>query len=535
MIIEKYKVYFVVETKSTKATKGWTVMKISQVKISNFRGYKDQTTIDFNDLTVFVGKNDVGKSTVLEALDAFFNEGKGVIKLDKEDINKQELAEGNKDISIAVVFEDLPASLVIDSTNATTLQDEYLLNSQNKLEIIKIYPNAGKEKVFVKADHPSNSACADLLLKKQKDLQAIIKKNSISCNDEKKNAVMRKAIWKHYADDLQLQDAEIDVTKEDAKNIWDQLKNYMPLYSLFQSDRKNSDGDSEIQDPMKLAVQEILKDTSIQSSLNKIATEVDSKLKQVADRTLEKLKEMNPEVADSLNPVIPPAESLKWADVFKNVSISGDEDIPINKRGSGVKRLVLLNFFRAEAERRKTEKNVPDIIYAIEEPETSQHPEHQKKLIDAFIELSKGQHTQIVLTTHSPAIVKMLDFEHLKLIKGNHAKEVVNIERHNLPYPSLNEVNFLAFNESDDGYHNELYGYIESEGWLSDYKNGKQTRPYTRLKNNGQTQQENKIFSEYIRHQIHHPENTHNKRFTADELGQSISEMRTFIVGKQNA
>ena len=64
-------------------------MKISQVKISNFRGYKDETVIEFNDLTVFVGKNNVGKSTVLEALDIFFNEGKGVIKLDKDDINKQ--------------------------------------------------------------------------------------------------------------------------------------------------------------------------------------------------------------------------------------------------------------------------------------------------------------------------------------------------------------------------------------------------------------------------------------------------------------
>ena len=510
-------------------------MKIKQVKISNFRGYKDETTIDFNDLTVFVGKNDVGKSTVLEALDVFFNEGKGVIKLDKEDINKQGLAEGNKDISIAVVFDDLPTSLVIDSTNETTLQDEYLLNSDGNLEIAKNYQNAGKEKVSVKANHPSNPTCADLLLKKQKDLQAIIKKESISCNDEKKNAVMRKAIWAHNANDLQLGEVEIDVTKEDAKNIWDQLKNYMPLYSLFQSDRKNSDGDSEIQDPMKLAVQEILKDTSIQLSLNQIATEVDTKLKEVAGRTLEKLKEMNPEIANSLNPVIPSVESLKWADVFKNVSISGDEDIPINKRGSGVKRLVLLNFFRAEAERRKAEKNVPDIIYAIEEPETSQHPDHQKKLIDAFIGLSKNQHTQILLTTHSPAIVKMLDFEHLKLIKGSQHKEVVNIEKHNLPYPSLNEVNFLAFNESDDGYHNELYGYIESEGWLSDYKDGKQTKPYTRLKNNGQTLQEQKILSEIIRHQIHHPENTHNERFTSEELWQSISEMRTFIVGKQNA
>lgn len=509
-------------------------MKISQVRITNFRGYKDETTINFNDLTVFVGKNDVGKSTVLEALDVFFNEGKGVIKLDKEDINKQGFAEGGKDISIAVEFDDLPTSLVIDSTNETTLQDEYLLNSDGKLEIAKTYPNAGKEKVSVKANHPSNPACADLLLKKQKDLQAIIKKGSISCDDEKKNAVMRKAIWTHYANDLQLAEVEIDVSKEDAKNIWDQLKNYMPLYSLFQSDRKNSDGDSEIQDPMKLAVQEILKDTAIQSSLNQIATEVDSKLKEVADRTLEKLKEMNPEIANSLNPVIPSVESLKWADVFKNVSISGDEDIPINKRGSGVKRLVLLNFFRAEAERRKNEKNVPDIIYAIEEPETSQHPEHQRKLIAAFIELSKSHHTQILLTTHSPAIVKMLDFKHLKLIKGCQPKEIVNIERHNLPYPSLNEVNFLAFNESDDGYHNELYGYIESEGWLSDYKNGKSTRAYKKERK-GSVSEIQIILSEYIRHQIHHPENTHNTRFTADELGQSIGEMRTFLVEKQNA
>jgi len=100
-------------------------MKISQVKITNFRSYKDETAIDLNDLTVFVGKNDVGKSTVFEAIDVFFNEGKGVIKLDKEDINKQGLAEGNSAIRIAVVFEGLPISLIIDSTNATTLQDEY--------------------------------------------------------------------------------------------------------------------------------------------------------------------------------------------------------------------------------------------------------------------------------------------------------------------------------------------------------------------------------------------------------------------------
>lgn len=508
-------------------------MKISQVKISNFRGYKEETTIEINDLTVFIGKNDVGKSTILEALDVFFNEGKGLIKLDKDDINKQGVNEGNNDIRISVLFVDLPSSLIIDTTNETTLKSEYLLNAEGKLEVIKTYAKAGKEKVVLIANHPTNPACSDLLLKKQKELQSIIKKEGIACDDEKKNAKMRKAIWMHYLDDLQLEEVEIDVTKEDAKNVWDQLKAYMPLYSLFQSDRKNCDGDCEIQDPMKIAIQEILKESNIQTSLNQIATEIDKKLREVSDRTLEKLKEMNPEIATSLKPVIPSSESLKWADVFKHVSISGDEDIPINKRGSGVKRLVLLNFFRAEAERSRFEKNVPDIIYAIEEPETSQHPEHQRKLIDAFVELSRGKNTQIIMTTHSPDIVKMLDFDHLKLVDGKRDKSIVCIEEKNLPYPSLNEVNYLAFSESDEGYHNELYGYIVSEDWLSEFRLGKKKRAYIKQLKNGSTQEEQIILSEYIRHQIHHPENTLNTRFSSSELNESLGELRSFILAKK--
>ena len=505
-------------------------MKIKTVKIKNFRSYKDEVSVEFEDLNVFVGKNDVGKSTVLEALDIFFNESKAISKIEKEDINKQCFLEGDTNIVISVAFDDVPTKIVIDSSNETSLDSEYLLNSDGKLEIVKTFPNAGKEKVAILANHPANPNCSDLMLKKQKELQSIIKKESIQCLDEKKNAEMRKAIWNHYSTDLNLQETEIEVSKEDAKNIWDQIKKYMPMFTLFQSDRKNSDGDSEIQDPMKLAVQEMLKDSAIQTTLDEVAEKVESKLEEVANRTLEKLKEMNPEIANTLKPVFPSVENLKWAEVFKSVSISGDDDILINKRGSGVKRLVLLNFFRAEAERRREEKNVPDIIYAIEEPETSQHPNYQRKLIEAFIELTKTPNTQIILTTHSPSIVKMLDFCHLKLIKDEDGrKKIVSVEKNNLPYPSLNEVNFMAFGESDEEYHNELYGYIESECKLNKYKQGKSTRSYERKNEDGSTKTEQKILSEYIRHLIHHPENKCNPPFTSEELQKSISEMREFI------
>ena len=47
-------------------------MKLLQIKIKNFRCYRSETLINLNDLTAFIGKNDSGKSTILEALEIFF-------------------------------------------------------------------------------------------------------------------------------------------------------------------------------------------------------------------------------------------------------------------------------------------------------------------------------------------------------------------------------------------------------------------------------------------------------------------------------
>ena len=49
-------------------------MRIKSLTISNFRRYSSAVTIEFDNLTAFVGKNDAGKSSVLEALDIFFND-----------------------------------------------------------------------------------------------------------------------------------------------------------------------------------------------------------------------------------------------------------------------------------------------------------------------------------------------------------------------------------------------------------------------------------------------------------------------------
>lgn len=519
-------------------------MKIKKVTIKNFRSYKNETTIFFDNLTAFVGRNDVGKSSVLEALDIFFNEGRETIKLDKDDINKENCENGNNNIVITVSFTDFPEKIIIDDTNETTLQNEYLLDSEGCLQIRKTF-NAGNPKdikISVTTVHPNNPECNDLLQKKQDELRQKISDLNIDCPCTYKNAEMRSAIWNHYRNDLQLEERDIDITT----SIWEKLKFYLPSYSLFQSDRRNSASDEEIQDPLKVAVKNILAD--MDDDLRGIISRVQRGLQEVTDLTLEKLQEMNPEVAASLHPNISPA-NLRWYDVFKNISITGDNDIPINKRGSGVRRLVLISFFRASAEMREGNRNNSSIIYAIEEPETSQHAEHQKKLMEALINLSQQANTQIIITTHSGNIVKTLDFENVRIITSENGEKVIkNVEPRILPYKSLNAVNYLAFGDISESYHDELYGYLQTKAlednpeywcedefdkWLKSKGCQKAKHPWIKIKK-GKNQACEYTLQIYIRNSIHHPENTLNSNYTKEELKASIEQMIEIVRNLNN-
>ncbi|WFB97046.1 ATP-binding protein [Lactococcus lactis] len=208
--------------------------------------------------------------------------------------------------------------------------------------------------------------------------------------------------------------------KAGSKQIWEKLEPHMPLYELFQSDRKNLDQDDEVQNPVKVLIKEILHRDEIEERLNEIFLEIKNMTKSLTDRTVDKLSEMNPEIAKELSTNF---TSSNWSSVFK-FSLDTDSGISLNKRGSGVRRLILLNFFRAEAERSRTEKRATSVIYAFEEPETSQHPIHQKMLIEAFKDLSKNADNQVILTTHSPSIAKMMDINSLRYISREPQGEV---------------------------------------------------------------------------------------------------------------
>jgi energy-coupling factor transporter ATP-binding protein EcfA2 len=384
-------------------------MKLKSVVLRNFRCYQNETRIQTGNLTALIGKNDVGKSTILEALEIFFNNT--AVKIDPQDAC---IRSGDKEITIGCEFDDLPDELVLDETATTTLKDEYLLNERGCLEIHKVFDcgtSKVKESVFALAHHPK----AELLLLKNADLKkrfAELKLDRAEAGVSlASNPSLRKAIWSHTSD-LQLTVKPISLEKtDDAKEIWTKLKAELPLFALFQSDRPSRDEDSEVQDPMKIAVGEALKELEPEISAIKIT--VQEKVTEVAGRTLAKLREMDATLASELAPHF--KAEPKWDTLFK-MTLTSDDQIPINKRGSGVRRLILLNFFRAEAERKQKAKGGQGIIYAIEEPETSQHPAMQRLIIQAFMDLTETAGCQVMITTHVPGLAGLLPVEGLRYI-----------------------------------------------------------------------------------------------------------------------
>lgn len=377
--------------------------------IRNFRCYRDELSIDIGNTTALIGKNDAGKSTIMDALDIFFENS----KLDADDANKDG---DKKDVRIICEFADLPTTIVLDARNSTTLQDEHLLNQNGRLEIHKVYDGSLKtprlKGTFAKAVHPTAAGVGDLLTLKNADLKERAQERNVNTPqvDNRVNAELRRAIW-NSTDDLKLEPGEIPLDAEEAKKIWDQLKNELPAFSLFKSDRQSTDQDGEAQDPMKAAVEEALK--SKEAELAAITDHVRQEVEAIAQETVEKIREMDPTLASELKPRFSPPS---WKNVFK-ISLTDEDDVPMNKRGSGVRRLILLNFFRAKAEQKASAGNAPGVIYAVEEPETSQHPNNQKMLMDAFADLADDPNRQVLLSTHVPMLARTLPADSLRYIE----------------------------------------------------------------------------------------------------------------------
>jgi energy-coupling factor transporter ATP-binding protein EcfA2 len=405
-------------------------MKLRRIEIENFRGFADPVEVEIDDFTAFIGRNDIGKSTILTALNIFL-EGDGP-KIDPDDGAKRGDASA---VRITCEFDELPATVVLDDQFETNLSDEQLLQASGRLRISKIYDcskkGAPKAVTYLNAEnHPLDEKGNSLLPLSITDLKAQAK--SLGVELEKGEATVKAKIRRalvERSEGFQAGKVDIPLGKGDLEALWKQVLKHLPMCALFVSDRASSDQDPEAQAPLGLAVKAALKD--VDDKLEDLKAHVEKHVQDVAKRTLSKLAEMNKELASELK-ALPKAEP-KWEGLFK-YTLCSDEDVPMDKRGSGVRRLLLLNFFRAEAERRASEAGHRPVIYAIEEPETAQHPSHQRMLVRALLEIAENG-GQVVVTTHAPGLAGEVPVSGLRFLdEDDQGKKVVRSSESENPH-----------------------------------------------------------------------------------------------------
>lgn len=422
--------------------KGENEMKVtlSRLHIKNFRGYLDATVVFDDRMNVIIGRNDIGKSTVLEALEIFFNNDQ--VKIDVEDKNIK--SDESEKIEISCCFRiDDDAKIIIDTSVPVDLREEYLLNCDNELEIKKVWDCSKKTigtkdvKIFIKAKYPVLE-CGALVGEKLSGLKSILRgyvsEEVYNDTDKTKSSEIRKAIYSAQINaDTEFTVTEVDVSADGMKDIWKSLQGSLPLYFLFKSDRLNSDKDAEVQTPMKVVTKTVIAD--LQAQIDAIIDTVREKVESVGKETLEKLSDLDPEIARQLSPEV----HTKSLDTIFSFDLISDDGIPLNKRGSGVRRLILLSYFRAEAEKSIKEGHNQSIIYAIEEPETAQHPNYQRMIMESLLELANDKKHQIIVTTHNPEVAKLVDLKQLIFIYRDNDGNPVFEEKDEVKIPSIIE------------------------------------------------------------------------------------------------
>ncbi|WP_300827033.1 ATP-binding protein [Helicobacter sp. UBA3407] len=432
-------------------------MKLVKIKIENFRSY-DNVEVELSNLSVIVGQNDVGKSTLLDALNIFFENEKPLH-------NDNNIFSQKEEIIITAFFEaDKQMEIFLDSAESektqTTLIDEYLLDNNGLLQIKKVWAGGKPKNTFIVANYPSNWE-KPLIILKINDLKKLIDDESEVNRSIKKE--MRKYLLQTNTLEFKLQEIDVSSKDTDIISVYEKLKTNLPKYALFKADRTNTDKDSEVTNIAKAIAQNAV--GQVEEKFEEIKQEVKNKIQEFSDLTLEKLKGFNKEIADTLSVSM----QDKALETIFSYGFKSDSEIPLNKRGSGIKRLFLLSFFLADSER----QNITNMIYAIEEPETSQHPNFQKMIIETLQKISQQENRQILITTHTPEIIKMVNKEEVIFIKkdANNKRNILQNQTLNtkeiintlgiLPYISYKGVMFVE-GETDVKFFKKLNKHFES-------------------------------------------------------------------------
>lgn len=393
-------------------------MRLKSVAIEGFRGAKNRIELNLDkDFTILTGRNDAGKSTFLEALDVFF---KGA-KINKDDFNMNACSSAET-AYIEVTFDKLPDDVVLDAKYHTTFEAERLTNGDGGLTIRHTFTSSKIAKSLRAKHLVTKDGRKSLLAKSNKELKTFATENSVSLSDcnSSINAQIRETIYKETDLFEEIDQFELDDSMTDMKSFFAKIEKNYPVFHLFSAENVSDEGEKYVQDPVKVIVKRVI--DKHKDDLDKIAQQIDLELTQALTEVSDELELLAPTLKTSFSPHNIDA---KWESAYKSVAFHDENNVPLATRGSGMRRLALLSFFRVSA--REDSKDRP-VIFAVEEPEVFLHPDLQREVWDALTDLALQSDSQVLITSHSSNLIARTEVTQVRYLSEGSVDQVASLE-----------------------------------------------------------------------------------------------------------
>jgi Predicted ATP-dependent endonuclease of the OLD family len=420
-------------------------MKITKIDIQNFRLLKNFSIDLEEELSLVIGKNNTGKTSLLTVLDKFLNDTKSfsyndfnidfkkdlkrIVEegtIDEEDYTPEgiklkifiEYTETDNLANISRVLMDLDPN-----NNMIVLGFEYALSYENIKKLKSDYqeyknrPNSSEENAdifneFLEKEYTNYFKINKYSFEYNISEKKLDEKNFIRLDDE--NISIKNIINFKYIS------AKRDVTNKERENTLS--KKTSELYKKFD----NEDNQNTIQ---KFKEQLAKTDNDLNEIYSDLFKDVIEKVKTFGGI---KPNETNIDIFSTLQH----KELLEGnTTVFYN---RGNNRLPENYNGLGYMNLINMIFeieIKIQEFKKSKEEKPSDInLLFIEEPEAHTHPQMQyvfikniKNLLKDGVKRDDGENRklQYVITTHSSHIVADSDFDDIKYLINNNKENYV--------------------------------------------------------------------------------------------------------------
>lgn len=392
-------------------------MNIKSLHIENFRLLKN-INITLDGTTIIVGKNNCGKTSLIEILNIFLNSEN---KLSTDDFNLKYLKECYKSKNIPIIklsiilnYNDLDNWTHI-TPFITTLEN----NNQIKLEFIFKPDNDEK---FIEYITSNTNLSFDKFKTLINDSYKIFR---YTCNfDEEYPYKLEvsndniKKLLKFYSIEAQ---RSIDDSNSNNSNKFSQILN-----THYENMKKKCDGDPKIESILQ----------KIDTELKKKSDELDNTLLDFFNIFKTSFKKFGFTEFNNENEIILKS-NLNTNILFKNImkvyySLFDDNILPEKYNGLGYSNLLYIITKILSFQLLNKEENSSTYLVSIEEPEAHMHPQMQKIFIQKIQDFLKEEQftCQILLTTHSTEIVSNSNFKFIRyFLKNKNKAEIKDLNK----------------------------------------------------------------------------------------------------------